>query len=443
MLPYPHLAARLFNTPLLLHPGKLSAIVAGLGPRFGVELAPSAYLAPDNAQRLPGGYRRVQNIGLLDIHGALVHRSQMRADSTYLQGYDDLAARLDAALNDPGVAALILNIDSPGGEVAGAFQFAEHLYQARAQKPIYAIAADLAASAAYLIASAAHSISLSPTAQVGSIGVALAHIDTSRALEKAGLAVTTIYAGAHKLDGNPYQPLPPDVAADLQADVNHYYELFLSTVAQYRPALSTDLARATEARTYIGAQALTEHLADRVETPDALLSRLLTKFSKAPRQGKSMKTEFVPVLLDEAPPVAAPGVLEETAETPHVPDACAPVAVSELCLQANEPGLIPLLLKTPQTPADVEARIAQAKAVRQICALAHQPALAEGLIAAGSSADDAKLITWNALVARDEAAPIQTTPPVSTARALTRAQFDALTPTQRRDALASGVRLID
>ncbi len=434
---YPHLAARLFNTPLLLHPGKLSAIVAGLGPRFGVEPVPSAYLAPaGTAER--GGYQLTDaGIGVIDIFGALIHRGGFKADSTYLEGYDRIAARLDAALDDPAVKAILLQIDSPGGEVAGAFQLAEQIHAARGRKPIAAVASDCAASAAYLIASAADTVSVTRTGMVGSIGIVTCHADLSRALDQQGIAITCIYAGAHKADGNPYQPLPPEVVAQIQADVDHYYNLFLNTVAGYRPQTPADALRATEARTYIGPQALSAGLADFIETPDQALARLTAKVSPSTRSRAASKGS---AMTDQLPEMDTPTPTPDPTPVARHLDA---VTIVRLCNAAGEPRLAEILVANPHTAEQVQARLTSAAAVRKVCAIAQTPDLADDLIAAGADQDAAMLATWHALADRSAANPVDGTPPLQPAGNLTRAAFEAMTPNQRGEALRAGRRIVD
>lgn len=276
MTSHPHLAARIFNTPLLIHPAKLDAIVHGLGPRFGLDAVPQpdAYLTP-TPKREPGGYRIVDGVAVIDVFGVLAHRTRMEADSSWVQGYDGLARQFAAALADPQAKAILLNIDSPGGEVAGAFQLADQLRAARGVKPIHAIAGDLAASAAYLIASAADTLSVTRTGEVGSIGVVMRHVDFSGALAQEGIRVTSIYAGAHKVDGNPYQPLPDEVRADLQAQVDHYYGLFVDAVATNRSGrISRESILATEARMFTAQEAVRLRLVDGIRNPDELLAHM-------------------------------------------------------------------------------------------------------------------------------------------------------------------------
>lgn len=273
MMRYPQIASHLFNTPLMLHPAKLDAIIHGLGPRFGIETAaPEAYLVP-TSKREPGGYRIMNGVAVIDVFGVLAHRTRMEGDSSWVQGYDGLARQFDQALADPLAQAILLHIDSPGGEVAGAFQLADQIRAARGTKPIHAIAGDLAASAAYLIASAADTIAVTRTGEVGSIGVVLRHVDISAALAQEGVRVTSIAAGAHKIDGNPYQQLPPDVHTDLQAQVNHYYGLFVDAVAVGR-GMTPDAIRATEARVFTADQAVQMALADMIATPDQRIAQI-------------------------------------------------------------------------------------------------------------------------------------------------------------------------
>lgn len=269
MMNYPHIASKIFNTPLLIHPAKLDAIVHGLGPRFGIDAAPQpeAYLTP-SPKREPGGYRVIDGVAVVDIFGVLAHRSGFDANSSYIQGYDGLARQFSAAMADPQAKAILLNIDSPGGEVAGAFQLADQIRAARGTKPIHAIAGDLAASAAYLIASAADTLAVTRTGEVGSIGVVMRHVDFSGALAQEGIRVTYIHAGSHKVDGNPYQPLPAGVQADLQSQVDHYYGLFVDAVTESRKGMTRESIRATEARMFTAEQAVQMGLADMIVSPD-------------------------------------------------------------------------------------------------------------------------------------------------------------------------------
>jgi signal peptide peptidase SppA len=273
---YTHIASRLFNVPLMVHPAKLDAIIHGIGPRLGIDVDQEAYIVGfPRAESKP--YRLENGIGIISVRGALSHRSSISAPSTYLLGYDDIASELRAALEDTNVKDIVMEFDSPGGEVSGAFQLAEEIYRGRSVKPIHAMVTDMAASAGYLLASAATSITATNTSITGSIGVVMRHADYSKALANEGIKVTHIHAGARKVDGNPYEPLTAEVKRDMQASVDYYYGLFVDAVALYRGGvgLNRDAIRNTEAAVFVADQALEIGLIDHIDSPDALFERLL------------------------------------------------------------------------------------------------------------------------------------------------------------------------
>ncbi|WP_222105213.1 S49 family peptidase [Denitromonas halophila] len=291
-VPFPHLAARIFNTPLMIHPQKLDAIIAGLGPRLlglddapamaaaglaaGMQLPADMFSTRRGARSEDRGYQVVDGVAVLNVNGALVHRSRMTADSSFLLGYNSLSMDVEDAMANADVHAVLLSFDSPGGEVNGAFEWAERMAALRGKKPMVAIADSLAASAGYLGACAADSVAIASTGYVGSIGVVMRHVDMSRALANSGVSVEYIYAGAHKVDGNPHAPLPEAVRADYQAEINSLYEMFVDAVAANR-RMSTAAVRATEAAVYRGAAAVKAGLADRVATADQIIAELAAK----------------------------------------------------------------------------------------------------------------------------------------------------------------------
>jgi signal peptide peptidase SppA len=211
---------------------------------------------------------------------------------------------------DPDVRSILLDISSPGGEAAGMASVADLVRQVRDTKPVTAFVNDMAASAAYGIASAASEIITSPTSTVGSIGVVMLHADRSGELAAQGVKPTLIFAGSHKVDGNPFEPLSDAVRADLQASVDAHYRQFLDTVAAGRGRkLTADMARATEARTFIGADAVRLGLADRIASFDevlASLSQTTRPSGRAARKGGiSMSTEDLAVAAEAVPATTA------------------------------------------------------------------------------------------------------------------------------------------
>ncbi len=285
------IAQRAFNTPLLVEPSKAMAFLSGLGPRIagrqlrlaGIDVAPedmSHAAVPARAgiltTGLAGQYQRdgqtpfamVDGVAVIEVSGVLVHRGAWIGQSSGQTSYEGIAAQLGAAASDPAVRGIALEIDSFGGEVAGVFDLADAIRAARATKPVWAFVAEHAFSAGYALASQADRIILPRTGAVGSIGVVVMHADLSGQLSNAGVTVTLIHSGAHKVDGNPYAPLPDPVRARIQGEIDAIRKLFAETVAAGRGRrLNADAALATEAECYRGAEALAAGLADDVSDP--------------------------------------------------------------------------------------------------------------------------------------------------------------------------------
>jgi capsid assembly protease len=280
------IAARAFNTPLLVEPSKAMAFLSGLGPRIlgrRVELADDVE-APDGAATLParasllaGGlaessrqhgdapYPLIDGIAVIEIAGVLIHRGGWIGQSSGQTSYEGIAAQIEAAASDPAVRGVALEIDSFGGEVAGVFDLADRIRAIRGTKPVWAFVAEHAFSAGYALASQADRILLPRTGALGSIGVVVMHADLSGQLDQDGLRVTLIHSGRHKVDGNPYEPLPEAVRSDIQREIDVLRFLFAETVAAGRLGkITLEAALATEAATYRGADALTVGLADEV-----------------------------------------------------------------------------------------------------------------------------------------------------------------------------------
>ena len=285
------IAQRAFNTPLMVDPAKALAFLSGLGPRItgqeitfqGVEAdaadqaaaalpARASLFGTDLAQRHQRNgsqpYAMVDGIAVIEIAGTLVHRGAWIGQSSGLTSYEGIAAQIDAAITDPAVLGIALDIDSFGGEVAGAFDLADRIRAARAQKPVHAFVAEHALSAGYVLASQADRIILPRTGAVGSIGVVALHTDMSGALDQKGIAVTLIHAGVHKIDANPYQPLPEAVGNQMQRELEDLRQLFAQTVADGRGD-RIDVARAlgTEAAVFRGEAAIFAGLADELADP--------------------------------------------------------------------------------------------------------------------------------------------------------------------------------
>ena len=284
----PALFSRVFNTPLMIHPSKLDAIIAGIGPRWGIEaqaaniiIAPDMSLVAQDAGQKPN-YQVIGGVAVIEVFGVLAHRGGFQADSSYILGYEEISRQLNAALNDATVNAILLVLYTPGGEVAGAFELAQLLYDARSVKPVKTAISSMAASAGYLLASATSEIVITDTGMAGSVGVVMRHADISQMVADAGMVITHIYAGAQKIDGNQFEALTPQVKARFQAEVDSLNNLFIDTASAYR-GMDAATLRGYQAGTFTGQAAIDAGLADRIATPDQLLLEMQQGFSNSPR----------------------------------------------------------------------------------------------------------------------------------------------------------------
>lgn len=214
---------------------------------------------------------KVSADGTLQIPISGVMLNSFPYTTSYATGYTYIRKAFERGMSDPKVSRIAMVINSGGGEVAGNFDLVDAIFKMRGSKPIHAFVNEHAYSAAYSLASAADKISIVRTGGAGSIGVVTSHVDVSEAVDKAGYKITFVYAGKHKVDGNPYEPLSKDVKNRMQARINDIYNVFVSTVARNR-SLSEDSVRATEALTYSAEEAVTVGLVDSIAPFDEALA---------------------------------------------------------------------------------------------------------------------------------------------------------------------------
>ncbi|MDP4024041.1 S49 family peptidase [Methylobacterium sp. NEAU 140] len=284
--------------------------------------------------------------------------------------YEGFKYQVESAARDPRTRAILLDMESPGGEAVGAFEAAAAVRAAAATKPVWTLVNGLAASAAYAIASASTRIVSIPTGISGSIGVVLAHFDYSEMLAKEGIKPTFIHAGARKVDANPYQALPEAVRERLQGEVGQFYDLFVETVAAGRPGLTEKAIRSTEAGTFMGAEALELGLIDALGTFEDVLADLSA--------GGGSVAQTRPV-------AAGPGA---TSPTPAVPSARTtmetPVTDTEADqVRASERARFAAILNSPEA----KGREAQANELAFNTSLSAETAVAILRTAPRSSGD--------------------------------------------------------
>jgi len=303
----PSFGARLAGRPLALTPRALDGLMTATSPPDhaspgGLALEGMAPPEPaENYQVIDGG------IAVVPIHGPLLSQPDPWASLLFAAtDYATLGRTFEAAFADPETHAVLLEVDSPGGEVAGLFDLVDHLAALRqaSGKPLWAVSTYCACSAAYALAVPADRLLVSGTGEVGSIGIVAMHVDQSAADARHGLHWSLIHAGARKIDRTPHRPLSEPAAAALQADVDALYETVVESVARHR-SLTPDTVRATEGAIYRGRRGVTAGLADGIGTTRQALADLGARaratsvaVSSSLRPASTASTERSPSMTD-------------------------------------------------------------------------------------------------------------------------------------------------
>ncbi len=366
----PHLASRLYGTPLLLARAKLDVILSVLGERVNwPEHELATPLIPHRSQiDAPAG------IAVIPVVGSLVRRTVGLDPASGFTSYAEITGMVDAALVDPSIEGIVLDIDSPGGEAGGVFELGERIRAADAVKPVWAVASDTAFSAAYAIGCSASRLLVSRTGGVGSIGVIAMHVDQTARDAQQGYRYTPITAGDHKNDFSPHEALGPEAHARLQAEVDRLYGLFVDHVAAMRK-LDADAVRATEAGIYFGMDAVTAGLADAVGSLDTVLTEFSSFLVARRARGHALPVSTrslaaSPSTLMENPTMPMTDLIDQPQTDEPVPSATP---------EADKP------VADEASPATTDASRADAVAIAELCQLAGHPELTAAFLAEGVS----------------------------------------------------------
>lgn len=259
-----------------LHNSGVLALERGAYDLIHAALTSGAALTPGTlraaAARRPA-QANGRNVAVLPLYGLLVPREG--ALSRFFNGtpLDAFSAAFTFVMNDPNIAGVVIDVDSPGGSVSGVTEAASVIHAARGRKPVAAVANSLAASAAYWLAAQADMVAVTPSGMAGSVGVLGQHTDISRAMDKAGIKMTFISAGRYKTEGNEFEPLSAEARAARQQTINDYYALMVNDIARGRGvAASTVRGGYGEGRLLTAQAAVRAGLADKVATLDAVIS---------------------------------------------------------------------------------------------------------------------------------------------------------------------------
>jgi HK97 family phage prohead protease len=298
--PFARIAAYIAKTAWAVHPSTLLLMTAILSERRG------GHRPSEEEIRRRVGVREVRDdtpdqpgVRVIPINGPIVPKADLFESLSSGGGtsIEKLQAAFRAAVASPGVSAIVFDIDSPGGSAELVSEMASEIMNARGSKPIVAVANAFAASAAYWIGSAADELVVSPSSQVGSIGVWSAHQDVSAAMEQKGIKHTIVSAGEYKTEGNPYEPLGDEARAEMQRTVDAYYDMFVAAIAEQRGVsvakVESDFG---QGRMVMAQDAVRAGMADRVGTLQETISRLApapVPSVRASTRSASMETRAV------------------------------------------------------------------------------------------------------------------------------------------------------
>lgn len=243
--------------------------------------------------------RRAGSVAVLPLFGTIFPRANLMTDVSGATSAERFGAQFDELVNDPNIGAIVLDVDSPGGQVNGIEELSTKIYRARGVKPVVAVANHLMASAAYWIGTAADELVVSPSGEVGSIGVFAVHKDMSKAYEQAGIKVSMISRGKYKTEGNPYEPLAEEAKTAIQTRVDESYDAFVGAVARNRGVKTAAVRSGFGEGRVVGArQALDLGMADRIGTLEETIARLLIEVEGrppvAPTEGAERMNQDVP-----------------------------------------------------------------------------------------------------------------------------------------------------
>jgi ClpP class serine protease len=395
---FPHLAARLFGTPLLIDERKLDAIVPAFMRRLnGEDDAPGD---GGGDYREPGEPRYANGVAVIPVIGSLVRRKSMMDAWSGLTSYSDIATCLRCALDDPRVRAILLQVDSFGGEASGCFELCDELYAARGRKPIWAVGDVDALSAGYAILAQADRVLVAPSGSAGSIGAVAVHCERSQFNEAMGYTYTVFRAGTRKAELNSLEPITKAAAEKVAASLAKVRDGFISSVVRARKGLTARAARDTEGQFFDADDALRLKLVDGLQTYEATFAELTASVAvveparapaqpPAPVEDEEDEEEAAPavetakleeITMTDAEKAAAIAAAATTAAPAVTPTAAAPAPPAPAANPAD--NVVSLDVARAEGTATLRA---QQNEISELCGLAGKPGEALGFILGGKS----------------------------------------------------------
>lgn len=333
---------------------------------------------------------REGGVAVLVLSGAISPKANLFTRVSGGSSAQVFAQQVDSLRGDTRVRSVVIDMDSPGGNVLGLPAATSALAQLAAEKPTVTVCTGQMCSGGYWIGSASNRVYISGLTDVlGSIGVGATHTYNPRA--SSGPQTTEVTAGRYKRIASESAPLSKDGRAYLQAQVDEIYRVFVDTVAANR-RVSADqvLERMADGRVFIGQQALDAGLADGIATVDDIVEQLATDPTKFAKRGRA-------VFALGGLPAASEAAAEPTAITGEQPPATTITTTTEVHMTPTE-AAAKFAAENPEAAALLRAEGATAETQRAADVRAQtipgHEALIERLAADGKTtgADAAKAV---------------------------------------------------
>jgi protease-4 len=205
-------------------------------------------------------------IAVVPVEGEIVASDNTVAGVQPTSTPEGLADALKQAKDDESVAAVVLEVNSPGGGVTASDMMQQSIldFKGSSGKPVVVSMEDTAASGGYYVSTAADRIVASETTLTGSLGVFIPLLNFQEAAQKYGVTQTYIKSGKYKTMGSSWKELTPDERRIFQSIVDHYYDEFVEVIVEGRGLPESRVREIADGRVYSGEQARELGLVDKL-----------------------------------------------------------------------------------------------------------------------------------------------------------------------------------
>lgn len=273
------LTQKILGVPHLINKQSFNSITSYLNSRNvqGMKLVPAPMTEEDMPEETPDDLDDINSVGIINICGPLTNKPTGWEMMCGGCSYESIMEQCEELIEE-GASCIVMVIDSGGGEAYGCFSAGDNIRKQcdDAGIPLYAYIDGCSASAAYGLTCVADEVIANPYSDVGSIGVLVSLVDTSKQDEMNGVKYVYVTAGKEKIPYAEDGSFRPEFINDLQYKVDFLYEAFCDHVSNYT-GLSVEDIKNTEAKTFIASDALKLGLINQIMTNEEFVDYILSK----------------------------------------------------------------------------------------------------------------------------------------------------------------------